>query len=262
MASVDVALATIAFKRKIAYKTTWLFSILFGGWALLAGLAVWNHLIGDGEVGGYDWQAMKAYLIIGFLTSTLAWAGSEWDMANRILDGLVAIDLTKPVDFQRARAGEYIGGMIASVPAAVLGTAAAVLIFQPAPPASAFAGLLTAFSLLFIFPLAFGISYLAVLTCFFTQRFLGIQWAKDSMVAFFSGMMIPIALMPTWLEGLAWAMPFVHFTTTPAAIYLGRVDTAGAFGLIAAEAAWALGLWVIARLLWRHLVKKVTIHGG
>jgi ABC-2 type transport system permease protein len=262
MASVDVALATISFKRKIAYKTTWIFSVLFGGWSLLAGLAVWSHLIGDGELGGYDWQAMKAYLIIGFLTSTLAWAGSDWEMANRILDGLVAVDLTKPVDFQRARAAEYIGGMTASVPAAILGTTAAVLAFQPAPPASPLAAALTLLSVLFIFPLAFGISYLAVLTCFVTQRFLGIQWAKDSLVAFFSGMMVPLALMPVWLQGVAWGLPFVHFTTTPASIYLGRVDTAGALGLIAAEAAWAVGLWVIARLIWRRLVKKVTVHGG
>jgi ABC-2 type transport system permease protein len=82
------------------------------------------------------------------------------------------------------------------------------------------------------------------------------------MVAFFSGMLIPLSLMPSWLQGLSWAMPFVHFTTTPASIYLGRVDTAGALGLIAAQTAWAVGLWVIARLLWWRLVKKVTIHGG
>ncbi|THV30655.1 ABC transporter permease [Glycomyces paridis] len=262
MARVDLAFATVTFKRKIAYKTTWLFSILFGGWSLLAGLAVWSQIIGDGELGGYDWSAMKAYLVIGFLTATLAWAGSDWEMANRILDGHVAIDLTKPVDFQRARAAEYIGGMTASVPAAILGTALAALAFRPAPPVSALAALLTGISVLFIFPLAFCISYLATMTCFITQRFLGVQWAKDSLVAFFSGMMVPIALMPVWLQGVAWALPFVHFTTTPASIYLGRVDTAGALGLIAAQAAWAAGLWFIARLIWARLVKKVTIHGG
>jgi ABC-2 type transport system permease protein len=262
MASVDLALATISFKRKIAYKTTWIFSVLFGGWSLLAGLAVWSNLIGDGEMGGYDWEAMKAYLIIGFLTSTLAWAGADWEMANRILDGLVAIDLTKPVDFQRARAGEYIGGMVASLPAAVLGTTAAVMIFSPAPPDSALAAVLTAVSVLFIFPLAFGINYLAVLTCFVTQRFLGIQWARDSMLAFFSGMMVPLALMPQWLQTVAWSLPFVHFTTTPASIYLGRVDLPAALGLLAAQAAWSVGLWVVARLIWSQLVKKVTVHGG
>lgn len=262
MASLDLAFARITFKRKIAYKYTWIFSILFGGWSLLAGLAVWSHLIGDGELGGYDWAAMRAYLIIGFLTATLAWAGSDWDMANRILDGHVAIDLTKPVDFQRARAAEYIGGMAASLPAAFLGTAAAFLIFRPAPPASALAAALALVSVLLIFPLAFGIAYLGTLVCFVTQRFLGIQWAKDSLVAFFSGMMVPLALMPVWLQGIAWVLPFVHFTTTPALIYLGRVDAAGALGLLAAQAAWAVGLWFIARLIWNRLVKKVTIHGG
>jgi ABC-2 type transport system permease protein len=262
VASVDVALATIAFKRKIAYKGTWFFSVLFGGWALLAGMAVWSNLIGNGELGGFDWQSMKAYLIIGFLTSTLAWAGSDWEMANRILDGLVAVDLTKPIDFQRARAGEYIGGMLASVPAAILGTTLAILIFRPAGPVSPLAAVLTALSVLFIFPLAFCINYLAVLSCFVTQRFLGVQWAKDSMLGFFSGLMVPIAFMPVWLQAVAWSLPFVHFTTTPASIYLGRVDTAGALGLIGIEAAWALGLWVIGRLIWNQLVKKVTVHGG
>jgi ABC-2 type transport system permease protein len=262
MASVDMAFATIAFKRKIAYKGTWLFSVVFGGFSLLAGLAVWSHLIGDGELGGYDWDAMKAYLIIGFLTSTLAWAGSDWEMANRILDGMVSIDLTKPVDFQRARAAEYIGGMAASVPAAIIGTAAAVLIFQPAPPASPLAAALTVLSLLFIFPLAFGINYLAVMACFLTQRYLGIQWARDCILAFFSGLMIPIALMPFWLQTLAWWLPFVHFTTTPASIYLGRVGTGGALGLIVVEAAWSIGLLLLSRLIWGRLVKKVTIHGG
>jgi ABC-2 type transport system permease protein len=262
MARVDVAFATITFKRKIAYKTTWLFSIVFGGVSLLVGLAVWSHLIGDGEMGGYDWPAMKAYLIIGFVTSTLAWAGSDWEMAGRILDGHVAIDLTKPIDFQRARAAEYIGGMVASVPAVILGTLIAFLAFRPAPPVSALAVALTVCSLLLIFPLAFGVGFLCVLFCFVTQRFLGIQWARDSLLAFFSGMMIPIALMPGWLETLAWSLPFVHFTTTPASIYLGRVDTPGALGLLAAQAAWAVGIWILARLVWGRLVKKVTIHGG
>ena len=262
MASVDLAFATIAFKRKIAYKGTWFFSVVFGGFSLLAGLAVWSQLIGGGSLGGYDWSDMRAYLIIGFLTSTLAWSGSDWEMANRILDGKVAIDLTKPVDFQRARAAEYIGGMVSVVPSAIIGTVLACVLFDPAPPASPLAAALTVVSLLLIFPLAFGINYLSVLTCFVTQRYLGIQWARDSLLGFFSGMMIPITLMPGWLETLAWALPFVHFTTTPASIYLGRVDTLGAFGLLAAEAAWAVGLWFLARLIWGRLVQKVTIHGG
>lgn len=260
--AVDRALAVISMKRQLAYRTNFVFTVLFGSLALLVGLAAWRHLIGDGELGGYDWADMRAYLIIGFLTSTLVWGGSDWQLAERILDGQVAIDLTKPVDFQRARAAEFIGGMASAVPTAVLGTVAACLLFRPAPPDSALAAVLTVLSLLLLFPLAFGVSYLSVLMCFWTRRYLGISWAKEALVSFFSGMLIPVALMPAWLQGLAWALPFVHFTTTPASIYLGRVDAFGALGLIGAEAAWAVGLWIGLHLLFRHLVKKVTIHGG
>ncbi len=54
----------------------------------------------------------------------------------------------------------------------------------------------------------------------------------------------------------------MHFTTTPASIYLGRVGTGGALGLIVVEAAWSVGLLLLARLIWGRLVRKVTIHGG
>jgi viologen exporter family transport system permease protein len=259
---VELALAGIAFRHQLAYKSNWVLGTAFGALSLFIGLTVWSHLIGAGEIAGYDWPAMKAYLVIGFLSVRLVWAGSEWQMAGRILDGSVAIDLTRPVDFQRARAAEYLGGMASAVPVAVIGTAGACLLFRPAPPESAAALALTAASLLLLFPLAFGVNYLAVLLCFLTKRFFGIQWAKDGIITFFSGMMVPIAIMPGWLETTAWALPFVHFTTTPASIYLGRVGLPGALGLLAAEAAWALGLWFLARLLWAVLVRKVTIHGG
>jgi ABC-2 type transport system permease protein len=260
--AVDGALVMVALRRRLAYKSSWLIGLILGGGGLLIGIAVWHHLIGDGELGGYDWAAMKAYLIIGFVTATLAYGGADWTMADRILDGMISIDLTKPVDFQRARAAEFIGSMLSTLPTAVVGGVAAWLIFDPPGPASPLAGLLSLASILLIFPLMFEIVYLTVMACFWTRRYMGIMWAREALLAFFSGMMIPLALMPAWLQAVAWALPFAHVTTTPSSIYLGRVDTVGALGLLAAELAWVVGLWWFARLLWRHAVKKVTIHGG
>jgi ABC-2 type transport system permease protein len=225
-------------------------------------MALWYHLLDERSLGGYDWAAMRAYLIISFFTATLAFGAEGWDTAERILDGMIAIDLTKPVDFQRARAAEFAGDLISQTPTGVMGVVAAWLLFSPPGPASALAGLLTAVSIVLIIPLAFGVVYLSTLVCFWTRRYLGIMWAREALLGFFSGMMIPLALMPTWLQALSWALPFPHFTTTPTSIYLGRVDTLGALGLIAAEAAWVVVLWPVARVLWRRAVKNVTVHGG
>jgi len=260
--AVDRAFATVAFKRRLAYKTQWLVALVLGGGAMLVSMAMWSNLIGSGSLSGYDWDSMRAYLIIGFVTATVVFGGADWHIADRILDGHIAIDLTKPVDFQRARAAEYIGSMASTVPTVVIGVVGAWLLFDPPGPVSPTAGLLTAVSFVLIFPLAFGIMYLSVLVCFWTKRYLGIMWLREALLGFFSGMMIPLAFMPSWLQSIAWALPFPHFTTTPAAIYLGRVDTAGALGLIAAEAAWTVGLWFGGRFVFRHAVKKVTVHGG
>ena len=260
--AVDRALAVVSLKRRLAYKANWVFAIVLGGGAMLVNLALWRNLLGDGALGGYDWDAMRAYLVISFFTATLAFSGSDWEIADRILDGLIAVDLTKPVDFQRARAAEFIGSMASVVPTAVVGSAAAWLLFSPPGPVTPLAGALTAVSILFVFPLAFEITYLSVLVCFWTRRYLGIMWAREALLGFFAGMLVPLALMPVPLQVLAWCLPFPHFTTTPSHIYLGRVDTAGALGLIAAEVAWVVVMWFAGRLIFNHAVKKVTVHGG
>ncbi|RRS00697.1 ABC transporter permease [Glycomyces terrestris] len=260
--AVDRAFAVIAFKRRLAYKTQWLVGLVLGGGAMLVSMAMWRELLSGGALSGYDWDAMRAYVIIGFITATMVFGAADWQIADRILDGHVAVDLTKPVDFQRARAAEFVGSMCSTIPTVAVGVAGAWLLFDPPGPASATAGVLTAASLVLVFPLAFGITYLTVLVCFWTKRYLGVMWLREALLAFFSGMMIPLAFMPSWLQAVAWALPFPHFTTTPSAIYLGHVDTAGALGLLAAEAAWAAGLWFGARLVFNHAVKKVTVHGG
>ncbi|MFC3494835.1 ABC transporter permease [Glycomyces rhizosphaerae] len=260
--AAERALAAISLKGQLAHKFNWVIGIILGGGSLLVGMALWHHLLRDNSMAGYDWEAMRAYVVIGFVTITLAYGGAHGQVAERIVDGTVAIDLTRPVDFQRARAAEYIGSMIASLPTAVIGSVGAWLLFTPPAPASPLAGALTAFSILMLFPLSFEIVYLSALLCFWTRRYGTIMFARETLVGFFSGAMIPLALMPSWLQVLAWCLPFPHFTTTPSSIYLGRVDTVGALGLIAAEAAWAVGLWVLARVLWRHAVRQVTIHGG
>lgn len=260
--AVDRAFAVISLKRRLAYKTSWWLALVLGGGALLVSMAMWGNLIGSGSLSGYDWDSMRAYLIIGFVSATMIFGAADWYIADRILDGHIAIDLTKPVDFQRARAAEYIGSMISTLPTVAIGVVGAAFLFDPPGPASPLAGLLTVVSFALMLPLAFGITYLTVLVCFWTKRYLGIMWLREALLSFFSGLMIPLAFMPGWLQGIAWALPFPHFTTTPSAIYLGRVDTAGSLGLLAAEAAWAVGLWFAGRLVFNHAVKKVTVHGG
>jgi ABC-2 type transport system permease protein len=259
--SVDLALAVVALKRRLAYRLNWVFSVVLGGGELLVSLTLWGTILAEqGSVAGYDWDAMRTYYVIGFVTGTFIFSGS--DTAQRILDGSVAIDLLKPVDFQRARAAEFYGGLAGSLPTMAVGLTIALIFFTPLPPASFAAGLLTLVSIALIAPIAFSVVYLSTMLCFWTRSYQGVMWARQTVVAFFSGAMVPLAIMPEPMQVLAWCLPFVHFTTTPSQIYLGRVDALGALGLIAAQLAWVVALWFLGRWLWSRAVRAVTIHGG
>ncbi|HEX2143957.1 MAG TPA: ABC-2 family transporter protein [Glycomyces sp.] len=261
--AVDFALLVISFKRRAAYRTQWLVGSLVSGTELLTALALWSAVLAErGQVGGYDWDAMRTYYVIAFVTAAVAFGGTEGIAAQRILDGMVAIDLLKPVDFQRARAAEYTGSILGNLPTLGIGLTVSALFLDPLPPASFAAGALSVASVLLIIPLAFGLMFLSIMLCFWTRSYHGVLWSRRTITAFFSGAMIPLALMPDAVQAVAAWLPFVHITTTPSNIYLGRVDTMEAIGLVALEVAWCVALWLLGRVLWSRAVKVVTVHGG
>jgi ABC-2 type transport system permease protein len=77
-----------------------------------------------------------------------------------------------------------------------------------------------------------------------------------------SGALVPIVLFPVWLQGVANVLPFQAIVWTPARIYLGTIHGTEAVMWLAIEAAWGVGLWILARLMWKVAVRKLVIQGG
>jgi len=130
----------------------------------------------------------------------------------------------------------------------------------PVPDPGRFA--LFALSMLVALPLKFLVVYLSAMMCFFTQNYLGVQWARLTIVSLFSGALVPLVFLPGWLQAIAGVLPFASLASTPGLIYVGGVDLAHAWRGIGIQVAWLLGLWLVSRLGWRRAVRQVTIHGG
>ena len=112
------------------------------------------------------------------------------------------------------------------------------IFFTPLPPASRRRGLLALVSIALILrsrSRRLPVHHAVLLDPQLPRR----PVVAQTVVAFLSGAWSPWRSCPrTAKQVLAWWLPFVHFTTTPSQIYLGRVDTLGALGLIAAQLAW------------------------
>jgi len=257
------AYARISARTVLTYRLNFalgLFGLLF---QLLALLSIWGVLLRAGNtVGGFSWPQMKAYLLIAYGTNAIASSFGDMRMGFRIREGLVAIDLTKPVDFQRARFAETSG--VAVVELATTAGICALVVGLAGPvsgPAPGQTGLFL-LSLLPLLPLKFCTVYLAGLACFWTQNTFGVSLTRVAVTNLFSGALVPLALLPGWLQATAGVLPFASITATPAALYLGTATGTEALRLLAVQLAWAVGLWFGCRLIWRVAVRKLTVHGG
>lgn len=255
--------AGAAFKSLIAYRMQFLLGLLGSIFALLSLLYLWRTILaGDRSLAGFDWQQMKAYLLVAFLSTTVVSMYADYRMAYRIREGLVAIDLTKPIDYQSARFAETVGFAIFEVGAGLVVAGMALLVFggitlPPLPMLAMFV-----LSMAVVIPLKFALTYCTALLCFWTQNYMGINWARMALMQLFSGALVPIALMPVWLRWPAEVLPFQGMVSTPALIFLNRLHGADLWWAMVVQLGWTVAFWYGARLFWRTALKRLTVQGG
>lgn len=259
-----ISLCKIAMQNSIAYRSSFVINISANLFAVISLFFLWKAIYaGRVELSGYSWEQMKVYLLITFITSTLLSWYSETAISRKILDGSVAMDFLKPLDFRKARLAETIGSCIFESLIAIVMAAIIIIIFSGIILPSNFTTWILFFVSLATSALTkFGIVYIASLFCFWTSNPFGIAWARAAITNFFSGALIPLAFFPGWLEKIALALPFKGIVHVPASIYLGQLQGKDAVLTVAVQILWLVGLWLIGKLLWKWAVRQVTIYGG
>ncbi|KAB8158858.1 antibiotic ABC transporter permease [Streptomyces sp. 3MP-14] len=255
------ALSRASARGVLTYRLSFTLSMLGVFFQFVAMLAVWRVLAAEGRTG-LDWPQMRTYLFVAFACGALVGLYADLTMAFRIRSGLVAVDIVRPVRYQEARFAEVLGALwLEALIVAGVGVALAASGLGPLWPGPAGAVLFTA-SMLLMIVLKFLVLYLCGLACFWTQNYMGIQWARIAVVNLLSGALVPLALMPDWLGTLAGWSPFAGMASTPGLIAAGDATGGRALGLLAAQACWAVALWLLAKGLWRVALRSMTVNGG
>lgn len=256
------AVARASAASALAYRANFLLGLGGVFFQFIALLAVWRVLLAQSAVQGFTWPQMRGYLLVAFAAGTLVGLDVDFRMALRILTGLVALDLIKPIDYQKARFAETLGALwVELLVVAVVGAGTLALVGGVSSPGGS-SVLLFLLSMLLLVPLKFLITYVSTLVCFWTENYMGVQWARIAIVNLLSGALIPLVYLPDRLATAAQWLPFAGLTSTPALIFIGQVDTGHALTLIGVQLGWVLVLWFGARLVWRAAVRQLTVNGG
>lgn len=236
-------------------------------------LAVYRSSEGgiDAMIHGFTYKEMIVYVVLttifGFVTF-----GSEtlWVINNDIKQGTIGNFVIKPISYR----GKFV--------AANLGNYFTLLIMFGIP---LYAIALTVFGLLGFLPilspwdfiahlglfLVAGLlacllndvlAYIFGVLCFYTSSGWGLNQLKTTVVSFLSGALLPLAFFPPIFRDIVGYMPFAGMSQNPILILMMKYDYLEAAKVIGIALAWLIVLELLAKLLFHHAIKKVTVQGG
>jgi ABC-2 type transport system permease protein len=222
-------------------------------------LAVYRH---RSHVGGYDASDTVTYVWLAQSMIMTVYIFGWQELALRVRDGSIVTDLARPLDPQRYWLAYDLGRapyhlLFRGVLPFVLGA----FVFELHYP-SPLDALVFLVSLTLAVVVSFGVRFLYNVAAFWLLDFRGVMTLTVTVVLFFSGMVLPLRFFPHWLREVSYALPFASILQTPVDVWLGKRSGLALVGFLALQAAWAIALLALGRLVFARGTRKLVVQGG
>ncbi|MBW5444774.1 ABC transporter permease [Cohnella sp. CFH 77786] len=256
------AIARVTVRQQLAYKTDFLLRSVFLLFILYVFVQLWTAAY-DGDssrtIAGFTLKQIVWYLAF---TEALTMAGPPLGprIEEEVKSGDIAVKLTKPLSYVGYHYSSYMAEALFrfAVHLAVGSTIAWSTVGAPAFGLG-WMGLLTLS--LGAVTVAFLLSAVVALLAFWVEETRGMEFVMQKLQFTIGGMLLPIDLMPEWLQRVCAWLPFqaalyfpagtaVHFQT---AVWLKQLGT---------QAGWIAGLSAAVIWVYRRGVKKLHVNGG
>lgn len=80
----------------------------------------------------------------------------------------------------------------------------------------------------------------------------------EAVVLFIAGYVMPLALLPSWLQGIAFALPFAYMIYLPVQALTGQLSDLQILQGMAMQILWILILGAIYRMAWKRGLSRFT----
>jgi ABC-2 type transport system permease protein len=261
------ALVWSGFRRYATYRQATIAgsftNIVFGFLRCYVLLAVAAGASG-GRPGGYDPEQLATFVWVGQGLLTVVGIWGWTDLSDRIRTGDVASDLLRPVPPVTAYLAADLGRaghatLARFLPPLVVGA----IFFAMKSPDRWQTVPLFALSVVLAVLGSFGCRFLVNATAYWLHDARGplVLWTLGSGVL--AGLYFPLRLLPEWLAVTLWvATPFPGLLQTPLDVLVERDPPGMQAGLVGVQAAWAVALLALARLVQRRAERKLVVQGG
>ncbi len=256
-------------KRQMAYKGAFYLFILISLFGSFIQYFLWMAIYGSTDnatLGGLTRDEMVIYIFMVYVTTSLVMITiSDW-VSDDVVKGTVAMNLIKPIDYRMSlitRAmGQvvyrflapgvfiWIGLEIYKVKVLHMGVTSIVniLLF--------ILSCVMSFFICVLFDFCFG------MVAFFTTYIFGMLMAKEALMSFLTGQLIPLSFFPPIVQRIFDFLPFSSMVYTPVMIYLGKYNGNELAFVLLRQATWVVLLYILGSLIWKQVTKRLVVLGG
>ena len=263
---VDLYLTTArtAIQAEFQYRTGHYFFMLGMIAEPVIYLVVWTTIAEQqgGSVNGLTAGYFAAYYIVWTLVRNMniVFGAPYWEY--RIREGDLNRDLLRPVLPLHYDIAWFAGWKVVMIVLWIPIAVALTLIFDPAldPTVQEMAVFAVAIWGAYLIRTMF-MSALGMI-CFWTTRGAAIFDLYMALELLLSGRLVPLPLMPDWVQTLAWFLPFQWTFYFPIETLVGDYSNAELLGGLGMQLFWILfGIGIFA-LFWRRAVRHYTAVGN
>jgi viologen exporter family transport system permease protein len=248
----------------LVYRFGFLFNIV--GNVVYLGVAyyLWKSIYRYSDViRGLTFNETFLYVGLGSAIFILLKTYADWFIHYEIREGLIANYLTKPLDFQLYNLFANLGSLLMNLTAITVPTIL-LLAFVFRVTVTFGPGLfLFPVSLLLAFLISFSIDYSIGLMGFYSESVWGLSTTKEIIVTVFSGALIPLQFFPAAMQKILLWLPFQAIYHTPIMMLTRPDQGLNVFlPMLTVQFAWAIALFIGARLFYNQAIKVLRIAGG
>ena len=259
------------FKLRFATGLQYRFSAIAGlatqfFWGIMM-LFIYEAFYKNGVSSSMNWQELVSYVWLGqAFFALLFFRVTDADIIESIRSGQVAYEFVKPLNlywmwFSKIIAKRLSAGALRFIPVIIV----ALLLpeqYSLKAPISLEGLVLFLITMLLGLIISTALAMIIHALMFYTTTSKGLFNIYGNLADFFSGMIIPLAFMPTIMQSICYLFPFRLCMDLPMRLYIGNITAVEGTQTVLVQIAWILALVMIGNYMMKKVSKKLVVQGG
>ena len=226
-------------------------------------LVVWTTVAEaqGGSVAGYTSDAFAAYFIVWTLVRAMNLALTPYVWDWRVQRGRLSDFLLRPIHPIHRDIAWFAGSKLVWIVMWLPIAFVLFLTFRPSVSPSAWQVVGFSIAIWGGFVVRFLVLYVLGLLSFWTTRASAVFEIVVAGELVLSGRLVPLALMPDWVQRVADFLPFQWTFQFPIETLIGRLDDGAIAAGLGMQVVWAAALGFMATQVWKRAIRRYTAVG-